>query len=326
MQAVLVIIDPLMAVLGNSIDSSRDQSVREVFTPLAQLAERTGCAILMIRHLSRGTSGHPLYRGAGSIGIIAAARSGLIVAADPADEHRHILTPTKHKLSQPASNLTYQVVENAQGVPYIHWLEENHHPVQALLSQPALSYERRAILKALQESSTPLHPGEVANRTGLNHTNLRKMLPRLFHAGEIASPARGLYSALEHTNLPPNLPENKDIPTETSVPNVPNVSNEESTHNDNNALKAETYVPNISNDSSEESTPNENTAVSTKTCVSIASNEVPTQDENSTIPAEIRVPTMTHVSNEEITHIENGAATTMTPRDAQRDGSKQTVK
>jgi hypothetical protein len=27
--------------------------------------------------------------------------------------------------------------------------EENHHPVQALLSQPAFSYERRAILKAL---------------------------------------------------------------------------------------------------------------------------------------------------------------------------------
>jgi len=133
MQAVLVIIDPLMAVLGNTIDSSRDQSVREVFTPLAQLAERTGCAILMIRHLSRGSAGHPLYRGAGSLGIIAAARSGLIVAADPSDEKRRILAPTKHNLSQPASNLTYQVVENAQGVPSIHWLEENHHPVQALL-------------------------------------------------------------------------------------------------------------------------------------------------------------------------------------------------
>ncbi len=214
MQAVLVIIDPLMAVLGNTIDSSRDQSVREVFTPLAQLAERTGCAILMIRHLSRGSAGHPLYRGAGSLGIIAAARSGLIVAPDPSDEKRRILAPTKHNLSQPACNLTYQVVDNECGVPYIHWLEENHHPVQALLSQPSLSYERRAILKVLQESATPLHCGDVASRTGLNHTNLRKMLPRLFHAGEIASPARGLYTALEHSRLPANLHEN-DVSTET---------------------------------------------------------------------------------------------------------------
>src|SRR5437588_3470334 len=229
MQAVLVIIDPLMAVLGNSIDSSRDQSVREVFTPLAQLAERTGCAILMIRHLSRVSSGYPLYRGAGSLGIIAAARSSLIVAPDPTDEHRCILAPTKHNLSQQASNLTYQVVENAQGIPSIHWLEENRHPVQALLSQPALSYERRAILKALQESPTPLHCGDIASRTGLKIINVRKMLPRLFHAGEIASPARGLYSALAHSSLPPNLPENKDVPTETSVPNVSIVSKEEPT-------------------------------------------------------------------------------------------------
>src|SRR5256714_5499981 len=275
MHAVLVIIDPLMAVLGNTIDSSRDQSVREVFTPLAQLAERTGCAILMIRHLSRGSAGQPLYRGAGSIGIIAAARSGLIVAADPSDEQRRILAPTKHNLSQPACNLTYQVVDNECGVPYIHWLEEKHHPVQALLSQPSLSYERRAILKALQDSSTPLHCGDVARRTDLNHNNVRKMLPRLFHAGEIASPARGLYTALEHTNLPPTLPENKDIPIETYVSNVSNVSkqepkqeednsasNNESTHVENTAVSTETYVSNVPNISKQEPTQEEDTATS----------------------------------------------------------------
>src|SRR5947208_16644792 len=47
MQAVMVIVDPLMAVLGHNVDSSRDQDVREVFTPLAQLAERTGCEVLI---------------------------------------------------------------------------------------------------------------------------------------------------------------------------------------------------------------------------------------------------------------------------------------
>ncbi|MEO8953472.1 MAG: AAA family ATPase, partial [Ktedonobacteraceae bacterium] len=54
--ARLVVLDPLMAVLGHSIDSSRDQDIRAVFTPLSQLAERTNCAILIIRHLSKGTS------------------------------------------------------------------------------------------------------------------------------------------------------------------------------------------------------------------------------------------------------------------------------
>src|SRR5205823_11388701 len=81
--ARLVILDPLMAVLGGSIDSSRDQHIREVFTPLAHLAERTGCAILLIRHLTKGPSPNALYRGAGSLGILASARTSLLVAADP---------------------------------------------------------------------------------------------------------------------------------------------------------------------------------------------------------------------------------------------------
>src|SRR5207248_4253855 len=95
-KAILVILDPLMALLGHNVDSSRDQDVREVFTPLAQLAERTGCAVLIIRHLNKGSADNLLYRGAGSIGIIAAARIGLIVAHDPQDENKHILATTKN--------------------------------------------------------------------------------------------------------------------------------------------------------------------------------------------------------------------------------------
>src|SRR5258708_6124431 len=78
-KAILVVLDPLMAVLARNIDSSRDQDVREVLTPLAQLAERTGCAILIIRHLNKGSSDNILYRGAGSICLISAARTGLLV-------------------------------------------------------------------------------------------------------------------------------------------------------------------------------------------------------------------------------------------------------
>ncbi len=217
-QALLVIFDPLMAILGHNIDSSRDQDVREVFTPLAQLAERTGCAMLIIRHLNKGSADNPLYRGAGSIGIIAAARMGLIVAHHPDDEHLRILATTKNNLSKPASNLTYQVVENQHAVPYIQWLGENHHPVKALLSSANRSYERQSILKALQESATPLCPREVAERTGQHYQNVRKMLPRLLHAREIASPARGHYTTLDHPSLPRNLREKSAVPTQTIVP------------------------------------------------------------------------------------------------------------
>ncbi len=144
--AVLVVLDPLTAVLGRRLDASRDQDVREVLTPLAQLAERTNCAILIIRHLGKVASPNALYRGAGSIGIIAAARTGLILAQHPYEENRRILATTKNNLSNKAPNLTYQVMENASGIPYIHWLGENPYTLSTLLEGGTnVSIERHKI-------------------------------------------------------------------------------------------------------------------------------------------------------------------------------------
>jgi hypothetical protein len=92
---ILVILDPLSAIIGNSVNISHDQAIREIFTSLALLAERTACAILIVRHLSKGSYSNPLHRGTGSIGIIAAARTGLIIAPHPENHHQRILATTK---------------------------------------------------------------------------------------------------------------------------------------------------------------------------------------------------------------------------------------
>src|SRR5258708_28702908 len=110
--AVLVVLDPLTAVLGRRLDASRDQDVREVLTPLAQLAERTNCAILIIRHLGKVASPNALYRDAGSIGIIADARTDLVLAQHPYEENRRILPTTKNNLNNTTPKLTYQAIAN----------------------------------------------------------------------------------------------------------------------------------------------------------------------------------------------------------------------
>jgi archaellum biogenesis ATPase FlaH len=200
--ALLVILDPLMAVLGHSIDSSRDQDVREVFTPLAQLAERTHCAILIIRHLSKGLSGNALYRGAGSIGIIAAARIGLLVAPHPFDVNKRILTAVKNNLSKPASNLSYEVLENESGIPYIHWLAENNYMPSTLLDDTTyLSIERQRILQVLQDSAEPLGPYEVAKLTGQKYASVRLILSRMHESSKIVRLSRGKYTTLHHPSL-----------------------------------------------------------------------------------------------------------------------------
>lgn len=77
--AALVIVDVLSAFLHGSVDSYRDQDVRGALMPLARLAERTGATVVVLRHLSKSGGANPLYRGGGSIGIIGAARVGLLV-------------------------------------------------------------------------------------------------------------------------------------------------------------------------------------------------------------------------------------------------------
>jgi RecA-family ATPase len=100
-EAALVVIDPIMAFLSGDVNSNGDQDVRRALTPLKQMAERTGAAIVLVRHLNKTPGGNPLYRGGGSIGLIGAARSELVVGRHPDDDELRVLAGQKNNLSLP---------------------------------------------------------------------------------------------------------------------------------------------------------------------------------------------------------------------------------
>jgi hypothetical protein len=87
-----------------------------VGTPLAQLAERTGCAAVIVRQLNKGNPENKLYKGGGSIGIIATARVGLMVTLDPDDQNKRVLTNIKNNLSKWTNPYKYQVVTTPHGL------------------------------------------------------------------------------------------------------------------------------------------------------------------------------------------------------------------
>jgi AAA domain len=124
-EADLVTIDPLVGFLGSEIDSHRDQDVRRVLAALATLAQWTGAAVVAIRHLNKNVGGNALYRGGGSIGFIAAARSGLLVAKDPEDEARRVLALQKSNLARPAPSLAFSLEEAQNGAVVVNWLGES---------------------------------------------------------------------------------------------------------------------------------------------------------------------------------------------------------
>lgn len=118
----LLIVDVLMAFLPSGTDSHKDQDIRTVLRRLGGIAERTGCAVLLLRHLNKAQGGSPLYRGGGSIGIVGAARSGLLAARDPDDEDVIVLASNKCNLSAAPPSLAYRLVDGG-GVGRVQWVE-----------------------------------------------------------------------------------------------------------------------------------------------------------------------------------------------------------
>src|SRR6266568_2514520 len=219
-RAVLVIIDPLMAVLASSIKGLHDPNSRRALNPLALLAQQANCSILIVHH--HGSFGNPLlYRSRGPVTFIAGQRTGLLVAQHPSDEDIRILATTKNNFSAKASNLIYQVVGNADGIPSIRWLGANYTPTASLLKggpyHLQYSFERQGLLKILRASPVPLSPKELASQTGQDHTLVKQMLRRMFKTGEILSPAYGLYSSHDLPLAQTPFSENNTPATPTTL-------------------------------------------------------------------------------------------------------------
>src|SRR5262249_54251981 len=125
MAAKLVVIDPLAAFLGGETNMHKDQDIRRALHPLAVVAQETGAAIIVIRHLNKLAGGNPLYRGGGSIGIIGAARSGLLVAPDPDNPDRRILASSKCNLAKKPASLSFDISTASNGALRLGWIGES---------------------------------------------------------------------------------------------------------------------------------------------------------------------------------------------------------
>ncbi len=135
---VLIVIDPFVAFIGRT-DINKANEVRPVMTPLSLLARKYDVAILLVRHLTKGARERIIYRGMGTIDIIAAARSSLLVASDPDSPEIRIMFHQKHNLSRQGASLGYTITDKG-----FQWVGEvNISPIDALRSETAETSGRR---------------------------------------------------------------------------------------------------------------------------------------------------------------------------------------
>jgi archaellum biogenesis ATPase FlaH len=113
--ARLIVIDPVSAYLGGA-DSHNNAEVRGLLAPLAELAARTGVAILAVTHL-RKSGGAAIYRAMGSLAFAAAARAVWGIAEDA---EKRIMVRVKGNLSHDPGGLAYRI-DVTSGIPVIAW-------------------------------------------------------------------------------------------------------------------------------------------------------------------------------------------------------------
>jgi len=107
--ARLVIIDPLQAFLGSNVDMNRANEVRPIFRRLADVAQATNCAIVMIGHLNKAAGSQSTYRGLGSIDITAVVRSLLFIGKVKTDPTTRVIIHEKSSLAPPGQSLAFSL-------------------------------------------------------------------------------------------------------------------------------------------------------------------------------------------------------------------------
>jgi len=189
----LLIVDPVLTMLGG--DANKDQDARKALTPLRDMAERTGCAVIAVRHLNKSVGLKAIQRGGGNMGLIGVARAGAFFATDPEDEKRRIMAQHKSNLAEKAPSLLYRIVGaevvhegvSIQNVARIEWLGTSEYDANGLAADGNTPHERSELEDAkefLREelSAGPMWAKQVfrdAEEAGVAKITLRRAKTQL---------------------------------------------------------------------------------------------------------------------------------------------------
>jgi AAA domain len=243
-KAVLVIIDTL--------DICQPHQRHRGLPLLADLAERHGCAIVLTRPRTTSKPGQaaPIHSTA-PLDLRAFVSSSLLITPYHGDNQQRYLITTRHPLAPRPKTLYYEFLGPVGGTPVINWLGAEEHPDSTTTEGPSgkLGIVRIMVLGALENSSEALDARAASRHSGEDYDNVRKILNRMLHAGQVVSPARGLYTLPGH----PCLAQYPVLDTSTaaaspvsSVPIVPTTRVTPDPANDQETNSQATPVPTVS--------------------------------------------------------------------------------
>jgi hypothetical protein len=162
-KAELLIIDPVLTMLGG--DANKDQDARKALTPIRDMAERTGVAVIAVRHLNKSVGLKAIQRGGGNMGLIGVARAGSFFAEHPDDNRLRIMASHKSNLAEKPPSLSYRIVSSAEhNTARVEWRGVTDHDANSLAAGSVSPHERTALDDAKEFLREELADGLVMSR------------------------------------------------------------------------------------------------------------------------------------------------------------------
>ena len=107
--AHLVVLDPIQSFLGAEVDMHRANEIRPLMKRVSALAGKYHCAIVLIGHMNKNSTGKSSYRGLGSIDFQAAARSVLIVGRVKNEPEIRVVCHVKSSLAPEGKSIAFRL-------------------------------------------------------------------------------------------------------------------------------------------------------------------------------------------------------------------------
>ena len=158
----LVVIDPIQSYIGNDSDLQIAVRARKLMRRIAMWATTFDCAIVLIGHLTKKEHSKELYRGLGSIDVVASARSVLQIERDEADEDVRIVKQIKNSLAPKGDDLRFEI----RSTTGFRWLndeieEEDPEDVVPIGELPKNKHELAAFLLKRLLADGPVESTEI---------------------------------------------------------------------------------------------------------------------------------------------------------------------
>jgi hypothetical protein len=178
--ARLIVVDPIQSYFGQNVDLHRSNETRPILDDLSKLAEKHGCAVLLLRHLSKQSGGKAITRGLGSIDLSGAVRCEMLAGSLPDDEDVRALCHIKSNIGRLARSIGYEISDQGE----FSWTGESPITALELLASPEGPDSK--LDEVMEWLSTKLKAGAVEVKDIQRAAKEAGFLPRTLKRAKVA--------------------------------------------------------------------------------------------------------------------------------------------